>query len=148
MMFRFFLPDFEFELDEWQQHLAAGEVTLEEVLQALLDHIQPIVQPELFAEFPAEAVDPEGEEVPLALVAYFTRVTAIATRLNQMDKRLNRIEKGIARIEQQWGGCVSRSKIGRLDSNATVAVLCIAHPSIPPLPAGGNGSATMRELVN
>jgi len=21
MMFRFFLPDFEFELDEWQQHL-------------------------------------------------------------------------------------------------------------------------------
>jgi len=32
MMFRFFLPDFEFELDEWQQHLNAGEATLAEGL--------------------------------------------------------------------------------------------------------------------
>ena len=100
MMFRFFLPDFEFELDEWQQHLISGEATLAEVLQALLDHIQPIVQPELFAEFSSEAVDPEGqeidgEEVPLALVAYLTRVTALNTRLDQMDNRLNRIEKGL-----------------------------------------------------
>lgn len=106
MMFRFFLPDFEFELDEWQQHLNAGEATLTEVLQALLGHIQPIVQPELFAEFPAETgepeeQEPEGDEVPLAIVAGLTRITAIATRLDQMDKRLNRIEKGIARIEQQ-----------------------------------------------
>ena len=113
MMFRLFLPDFEFETDEWQQHLTSGEATLAEVLQALLDHIQPIVQPELFAEFPTELGEPEGEEpegeepegdeVPLALVAYLTRVTAIATRLDQMDKRLSRIEKGIACIEQQWG---------------------------------------------
>ena len=116
MMFRFFLPDFEFELDEWQQHLNAGEATLAEVLQALLDHIQPIVQPELFAEFPTEAVDPEGqeldgEEVSLALVAYLTRVTALATRLDQMDKRLNRIEKGIARIEQRGGDASPAQKV-------------------------------------
>lgn len=49
MMGRFFLPDFDFELDVWQQSLKAGEATLEEVLQALLDHIQPIVQPVMFA---------------------------------------------------------------------------------------------------
>ena len=115
MTFRFFLPDFEFELDEWQQHLKSGEATLAEVLQALLDHIQPIVQPELFAEFPAEAGDPDGEEpegneVSLALVAYLTRVTALATRLDQMDKRLNRIEKGIARIEQHWSNASRAQK--------------------------------------
>lgn len=108
MTFRFFLPDFEFELDEWQQHLKSGEATLAEVLQALLDHIQPIVQPELFSEFLAETgepdgEEPEGEEVSLALMAYLTRVTALATRLDQMDNRLNRIEKGIARIEQRGG---------------------------------------------
>ncbi len=108
MTFRFFLPDFEFELDEWQQHLKSGEATLAEVLQALLDHIQPIVQPELFADLSSELGEPEGEEsggeeVSLALVAYLTRVTALSTRLDQMDHRLNRIEKGIARIEQQWG---------------------------------------------
>ena len=62
MMFRFFLPDFEFELDKWQQHLNAGEATLAEVLQALLDHIQPIVQPELFVEFSTELGEPEGQE--------------------------------------------------------------------------------------
>lgn len=72
------------------------------------DHIQPIVQPELFAEFPSDLGEPEGEEpeseeVSLAVMAYLTRVTALATRLDQMDHRLNRIEKGIARIEQQWG---------------------------------------------
>ncbi|WP_068818849.1 hypothetical protein [Phormidesmis priestleyi] len=116
MMFRFFLPDFEFKLDEWQQHLNAGEATLTEVLQALLDHIQPIVQPELFAEFPAESgepegEEPEGEEVSLALMAYLTRVTAIATRLDQMDKRLNRIEKGIARIEQRGGDASPAQKV-------------------------------------
>ena len=63
MMFRFFLPDFEFELDEWQQHLNAGGATLAEVLQALLDHIQPIVQPELFVEFFTELGEPEGQEL-------------------------------------------------------------------------------------
>ena len=105
MMGRFFLPHFDFELDVWQQSLKAGEATLEEVLQALLDHIQPIVQPEMFAPSPseAEAEALDGEETPddlaFLIASALIRTTAIATRLDGMDQRLSRIESGIARID-------------------------------------------------
>lgn len=103
MMGRFFLPHFDFELDVWQQSLKAGEATLEEVLQALLDHIQPIVQPEMFAPSPSEAEALDGEETPddlaFLIASALIRTTAIATRLDGMDQRLSRIESGIARID-------------------------------------------------